>query len=56
MQGWQFLPRLFELRDLRCIHRAEVKINRRNGVVRQVVLGKVFATHHGIDDLDVFIA
>src|SRR5881394_4254250 len=44
MQGGQFLPRLFELRDLRRIDCADVKINRRDGVVRQAVFGKIFAT------------
>ena len=56
MQGRQFLPRLFELRDLRRIDCAEVKINRRNGVVRQAVFGKIFTAHHWIDDLDIFVA
>ena len=56
MQGRQFLPRLFELRDLRRIDCAEVKINRRNGMIRQAVFGKIFTAHRGIDDLDVFVA
>ena len=35
---------------------AEVKINRRNGMVRQAVFGKIFAAHRRIDDLHIFIA
>src|SRR5437870_2574565 len=49
MQGWQFFSLLFELCDLRWIDRAEVKVNRRDGMVRQAVFGKVFTTHRGID-------
>ena len=33
-----------------------VKIDRRNGAVRQAVFGKIFTAHRGIDDLDVFVA
>ena len=56
MQGGQFLPRLFELRDLRRIDCADVKINRGDGVVRQAVLGKIFATHHCVDNLYILVA
>src|SRR6476659_7620957 len=51
MQGRQFLPRLFELLDLCRIDRAEVKIHRWNGVVRQAVFGKIVAAHGWIDHL-----
>ena len=33
-----------------------VKINRRNGMIRQAVFGKIFAAHRGIDNLDVIVA
>ena len=49
-------PACLGLRHLRRIDGAEVKINRRNGAIRQAVFGKVFTTHGGIDDLDVFVA
>ena len=56
MQGRQFLSSLFELRDLRRIDCADVKIDRGNGVIGEALFGKVFTTHRGIDDLDVFVA
>src|SRR5512133_1987058 len=34
MQGRQFFSRLFKLRDFRWLDCSEMKINRRNGVVR----------------------
>src|SRR5436190_9970576 len=56
MQSRQFLPRLFELRDLRWIDCAHVKIDRRDGIVWQAVFGEIFATHHCIDNLHVVVA
>lgn len=56
MQGWQFFSRLLVLRDLRRLDCSEMKINRRDGVVRQTVFGKIVTAHRWIDDLDIVVA
>ena len=53
MQGWQFFSRLFVLRDFRRLDCADVKINRRDGVVRKTIFGKIFTTHRWSDNLNI---
>jgi hypothetical protein len=56
MQGRQFLACLLKLGDLRRLDRSEVKINRRDGMIRQAVFRKIVAAHRWIDYFDIFVA